>query len=99
MTNTSAKPRAIHPPSAPMVARGFPTITASARIRGVAAESNLPRRRFERKLVVGPDPERRANGREVEFDPATRKRLEEDFRLIDRAQTEAYSASHDYYLT
>jgi hypothetical protein len=62
----------------------------------MAAESNVPRHRFERVLAAGPSVERRPGGPEVEFAPVVRRRLEERFRQIERAQTDGYSASRDY---
>jgi hypothetical protein len=65
----------------------------------MADESNRPEPRFEHRLVTGPNAERPSSHPEGELDAKTRAKLHETFRRLDREQTEAYSASHEYYLT
>jgi len=78
---------------------GCKSLRSSDTIRPMADESNRPEPRFERRLVTGPNAEQPSSGPEVALDAKTRAELHETFRRLDREQTEAYSASHEYYLT
>ncbi len=62
-------------------------------------DSNETRLSFEVKLHTGPQAERIDEGPEVDFDPDTKRSLDELFRQIDLAQRDAQAASRDYYLT
>lgn len=78
---------------------GCASSVASSTMPSMADESNHPEHRFERRLVTGPNAEHPPAGPKVELDAKTRAELHETFRRLDREQTEAYSASHEYYLS
>jgi hypothetical protein len=90
---------ATHPTDAYECAWGFSKGSPSASIATVIDDTTLTWRQFELELDTGPSADTPSNSAEVDFDPETRRRLEEKLRLIDDAQTKAYSESRDYYLT
>lgn len=90
---------AILPSDAYVCDWGFSKTSASATIPTVIDDTTLTWRQFELKLNTGPSSDTPSQSAEVEFDHETRRELEEKLRLIDDAQTKAYSESRDYYLT
>jgi len=78
---------------------GFSKGSPSATIASVIDDTTLMWRQFELELNTGPGADTPSQSAEVDFDPQTRRQLEEKLRLIDDAQTKAYSESRDYYLT
>jgi len=82
-----------------LCAWGFSKGSASATIATVIDDTTLRWRQFELELDTGPSADAQSKSPEVEFDHETRRQLEEKLRLIDDAQTKAYSESRDYYLT
>jgi hypothetical protein len=98
--STARRPRPYERPLAAAPAGTYTEALASATMLAMPDDdSNETRLPFEMKLSTGPRPESRERGPEVDFDPATRRDIDELFRQIDLAQRDAEASSRDYYLT
>lgn len=65
----------------------------------VADDNSTIRHRSQRRLAGAPRGSRLRKSSEIEFDPATKRALEEKLSLIDQAQAEAYQTGRDYLVS